>query len=180
MEPPTCTGGPFRAIIFTALVDADYSFIWVEVGANGASSDAQIFNSWELKEAILDGTIDFPAPEPIVEGDQDIPYFIIGDDAFALKTWMMKPYSVRGLSREQRIFNYRLSRARRVVENAFGMLASRYRCRLNVMCQPPDTVSTITLAFCLLHNMLRTQVMVENERFFYTDGPNNEVLPGDL
>jgi hypothetical protein len=169
----------FFSIILMALVDADYRFIWVEVGANGASSDAQIFNSCELKEAILDGSIDFPAPEPIVEGDQDVPYFLIGDDAFALRTWMMKPYSVRGLSREQRIFNYRLSRARRVVENAFGMLASRYRCLLNVMCQPPDTVSTVTLACCLLHNMLRTQVMAENERLVDTDGPNNEVLPGD-
>jgi hypothetical protein len=123
----------FFSIILMALVDADYRFIWVEVGANGASSDAQIFNSCELKEAILDDSIDFPAPEHIVEGDQNLPYFLIGDDAFALRTWMMKPYSVRGLSREQRIFNYRLSRARRVVENAFGILASRYCCLLNVM-----------------------------------------------
>jgi hypothetical protein len=169
----TCNYKGFFSIILMALVDADYCFIWVEVGANGASSDAQIFNSCELKEAILDGSIDFRAPEPIVEGDQDVPYFFIGDDAFALRTWMMKPYSVRGLSREQRIFNYRLSRAGRVVENAFGILASRYRCLLIVMCQLPDTVSTITLACCLLHNMLRTQVMAENERLVDTDRPNN-------
>jgi hypothetical protein len=69
-----------------AMVDAEFCFIWVEVGANGASSDAQIFNSCELKEAILDCSIDFPAPEPIVEGDQYVPYYIIGVDAFALKT----------------------------------------------------------------------------------------------
>jgi hypothetical protein len=77
-----------------------------------------------------------------VEGDQDVPYYIIGDDAFALKTWMMKPYSVRGLTGEPKIFNYRHSRAQRAVEDAFGMLTSRYHSLLNVMCQPPDPVST--------------------------------------
>jgi hypothetical protein len=57
----------FFSIVLLALVDAGYRFIWVEVGAN-----AQIFNSCELKEAILDGSIHFPAPEPIEEGDQDV------------------------------------------------------------------------------------------------------------
>jgi hypothetical protein len=38
----------------------------------------------------MDSSIDFPAPKPIVEGDQDVPYFIIADVAFALNTWMMK------------------------------------------------------------------------------------------
>jgi hypothetical protein len=56
----------FFSIILMALVDSDYRFIWVKVGANGDFSDAQIFNSCELKEVILDGSIDFPAPEPIV------------------------------------------------------------------------------------------------------------------
>jgi hypothetical protein len=104
-----------------------------------------------------------------MEGDQDVPYFIIGDDAFALKAWMMKPYSVKGLSREQRKFNYRLSRVWSVIENAFGISASRYLCLLNVMYQLPDIVSTFTLACCLLHNMLRTQVMAEHERLVDTD-----------
>ena len=36
-------------------------------------------------------------------------YFILGDDAFPLKLWLMKPYSSRGTDLNQRVFNYRLS-----------------------------------------------------------------------
>ena len=57
---------------------------------------------------------------------------------------------------EERVFNYRLSRARRVVENAFGLLAARFRCHLTAVPQNPDRVSTIgvVLACCILHNIL--------------------------
>jgi hypothetical protein len=54
--------------IVLALVDADYRFIWIEVGANGAYSDAENFNSCELKQVIFDGSIDFPAPKPYCGG----------------------------------------------------------------------------------------------------------------
>lgn len=53
--------------------------------------------------------------------------FLVGDDAFALKTHLLKPYGGTNLTKAQKIFNYRLSRARRIVENAFGILASRFR-----------------------------------------------------
>ena len=43
------------------------------------------------------------------------PFVIVADDAFPLKDYILKPYSQRSLNQERRIFNYRLSRARRVV-----------------------------------------------------------------
>ena len=58
---------------------------------------------------------------------------------------MMKPYPHRGLSNEKRIFNYR---ARRVVENAFGILANRFKVL------SPEVVDKIVLAYCTLHNLL--------------------------
>ena len=117
----------FFSIVMLALVDGQYKFRWVDVGTAGSCSDAQIFNASQLKRRIEDGRIGFPDPAPITQGGRDVPYFILADDAFALKTWLMKPYGRRLLTREKRIANYRISRGRRVVENAFGILVSRFR-----------------------------------------------------
>jgi len=82
----------FHSLILFALVDADYKFLWVDVGANGATSDAQLFEQCELRQTIEDGSINFPAPDPLPGDDKDMDYFIIGDDAFPLRQWLMKPY----------------------------------------------------------------------------------------
>jgi hypothetical protein len=107
----------YFSIVMLALVDADYRFLWLQIGVPGSSSDAQIFNSCALRDAIVDGSINFPPAQPLATAidKTPVPYFLIADDAFALQPWLQKPYSGRHLDREQRIFNYRLSRARRVV-----------------------------------------------------------------
>ena len=130
----------FFSIVMLALVDGQYKFRWVDAGTAGSCSDAQVFNASELKRRIEDDRIGFPDPAPTTQGDRDVPYFIPGDDAFALKTWLMKPYGRRMLTREERIANYRISRGRRVVENAFGILVSRFRVMRTTIELPPATV----------------------------------------
>ena len=89
----------FFSIVMLALVDGQYKFGWVDVGTAGSCSDGQIFNTCHLKMKTDDGSIGFPDPAPITQGGQDVPYFILADDAFALKTWLMKPYGRRMLTR---------------------------------------------------------------------------------
>ncbi|KAL8567704.1 hypothetical protein ACOMHN_009012 [Nucella lapillus] len=146
----------YHSIILFAAADAYYKFTWVDVGANGSASDCQVFNSSELKEAIEDDTISFPDPDPLPGDNVDMPYFLAGDNAFPLRTWLMKPFSRRELDNDERIFNYRLSRGRRVIENAFGILANRFRVLLTTMRQSRGTVTKIVLACVCLHNLLRS------------------------
>lgn len=82
---------------------------------------------------------------------------IVGDDAFALKPNLLKPYLSRGLTLDKRIFNYRLSRTRRTVENAFGILANRWRVLLSTIPLDVGIVETITYVCVLLHNCLITK-----------------------
>ena len=132
-----------------ALVDGQYKFRWVDAGTAGSCSDAQIFNACQRKRRIEDGRIGFPGPPPITQGGRDVPYFILTGDAFALKTWLMKPYGRRMLTREER--------GRRVVENAFGILVSRFRVMLPTIELPPETVRDVVMTCVVLHNILRSQ-----------------------
>lgn len=93
----------------------------------------------------------------------------MADDAFALKENVMKPYPERDMTREKRIYNYRICRARRVVENTFGMMSnSEFCCRLS---HYVSKVELITKVCCLLHNF----VLARNTKG-YTP-PNVDELP---
>ena len=133
----------FFSILLLALVDAECRFLWIDCVSSGSCSDAQIFNRGKLREEIGDGSLVLPAPEPLGEGGPDLHYFLLDDNAFTLMPWMVKPYSRGQLTKEERIANYRISRDRRVVENALGILVSHFRVLLGTMEQRPKIMSFI-------------------------------------
>ena len=127
----------FFSVVLLALEKHNYQFFYVNVGCQGRISDGGVLKSSDLYHGIQSSSFNIPNPTPLPKtGDlcwdedeyPDIPYMIVGDEAFQLANYMMKPYSTsRQLSDEQLVFNYRLSRFRRVSENAFGIFVSRFR-----------------------------------------------------
>ena len=70
----------YFSLVLLALVDAEYKFLWVNMGASGSSSDAQIFNR---------STLGLPPSKPLGAGGPDLHYFLLGDDTFALMPWLV-------------------------------------------------------------------------------------------
>ena len=96
---------------------------------------------------------------------------------------MMGLYPGRHLDKEKRIFNYRLSRAGRCIENAYGILVSRWRVFTKPICFLPEYVDNIVLAGVCLHNFLmaRTQKSVRQRycppEFTDQEDENSEIMP---
>ncbi|XP_035432552.2 uncharacterized protein LOC118264220 [Spodoptera frugiperda] len=142
------------SIVLMALVDANYKFIYVDVGCNGRISDGGVFANCSLSNALSNGSLNIPPPMPLPGRAKYVPYVIIADDAFPLKPYLMKPFPFRNQPGPNRVYNYRLSRARRVVENAFGLLANRFRILRKPIELCPEKVIKLVTAICVLHNFL--------------------------
>ena len=145
----------FHSIVLLALVDGDYKFLWVDMEAAGSSSDAKIFKHSDLRHKIEDSSIGFPESESLFADGSKVNFFILGDDAFPLKIWLVKPYSRQGMDLNQRVFNYRLSWGRRVVENTIRILTSHFWIFQRPIQQEPQGVARVVMACLVLHNILR-------------------------
>lgn len=55
--------------------------------------DGGVFRNSQLFQKIEDGSIQFPDPIVPPMGTDPLPYVLVGDEAFPLKNYMMRPYS---------------------------------------------------------------------------------------
>lgn len=144
----------FHSMVLLAVVDAHYRFLLVDVGVNGRNSDAGVFAASQIATAIESN---IPPPTQPPDWNTAFPHVIVGDEAFPLKVNLMKPFPSRGLTLEERVFNFRLSHARRVSENAFGILINRFAVLATRMSRQPVVAESVVLACLVLHNFLRTE-----------------------
>ena len=147
----------YFSMVLMAICDARYCFSLVDIGSYGSNNDSGIFRNSIMGKKFLAGEMNLPTPEPLENSPvtADVPYFLVGDEAFPLQPWLMRPFSGQGLPEEMRIFNYRLSRARRVIENSFGILAARWRIFLRPIQTNVETTQVTIQAAIALHNFLR-------------------------
>ena len=169
IRPPSDTGAEYFnykktfSIILLAIAGPDYECIYADIGSNGRMNDSGVWNASDMRENIEDDDLGIAAPKPLLFGWIKIPYVFVGDDAFALKTYMMKPYPQKNLTEERRAYNYRHSGARMISENLFGILANKWRIFQQPLNLSPEKSSTITTCALVLHNFLR-----RNSRNTYT------------
>ncbi|KAG0712999.1 Protein ALP1-like [Chionoecetes opilio] len=144
--------------ILMGVADAAYRFIYLDVGSYGREHDGSVFAQSTFGKALEDGTLLLPQSP-----NGDLPYVFVGDEAFPLKPQLMRPYPGKNLSDKKKIFNYRLSRARRVVENAFGIMVSKWRILRQPIIAKPEKVDKIVKAIGVLHNFMREKEGLEVE-----------------
>ena len=98
------------------------------MGAYVKQSDVGTFSASSLYHFLEDLEFTLPQPASFEGSGTEMSFFTLGDEAYPLKTYVMKPCARKDLSCEERVFNYRLSQARSCVECAFGILTAK--CRL--------------------------------------------------
>ncbi|GFR71517.1 protein ANTAGONIST OF LIKE HETEROCHROMATIN PROTEIN 1 [Elysia marginata] len=146
----------FPSIVLMAVSDADSCFILVDCGQYGRISDAGVYRTSQISKLLEEGKLNIPTSEFKVNStERTIPFMIVGDEAFPLKTYLLKPYAAKTLDQEKRIYNYRHSRARRTVECAFSILAKKFKIFQRPLRVEPNKAVLLTDAALVLHNFIR-------------------------
>ena len=144
------------SINLIAVVDHDYCFTAVDIGAPGRESDGGVFRRSKFGIGLKKERLDIPAAKNLPGTSIIAPHVFVTDDALPLWTSIMKPYP-RGCDYSMKVFNYRLSRARNVVENAFGILVARWRIFSKPVCVQTENCKQLVMTCILLHNFLHRQ-----------------------
>lgn len=147
----------YFSIVLLAIVDPYYNFTIVDIGSYGRHSYSAIFeNSLFYREFVDNKTI--LTPKPLPGTDTPVPHVFVGDEGFKLQTYLMRPFPRKAIveNLEKKNYNKRHCRARRVVENAFGILTQKWRVFFRPIECDVETAVHVIKAACCLHNFIRT------------------------
>ena len=177
--PPRCGSEYFNykkchSIVLQAVCDGNYEFTLVDIGDAGRQSDWGAYANSKIGYAIDNNLLDIPPACTIecMKSEKLFPYVFVADDAISLNTYMIK-------SHPNRITNYCLSRTRRVIENAFGVLAARFRIYRWSKIANVETVNNAVRTTVALHDFLLVNQKLDGayaycpENFVDRDGPRH-------
>nr|XP_048711374.1 uncharacterized protein LOC125639019 [Caretta caretta] len=144
----------YFSMVLQALVDHKGCFTNINVGWPGKVHDARVFRNSGLFKWLQEG-ICFP-DQKITVGDVEMPIVTLGDSAYPLMPWLMKPYTGT-LDSSQELFNYRLSKCRMVVECAFRHLKGRWRSLLTRSDLSKTNIPIVIAACFVLHSLCESK-----------------------
>ncbi|XP_046862404.1 uncharacterized protein LOC124455829 [Xenia sp. Carnegie-2017] len=137
-----------------AIYNAKYEFTLLEIGDTGSNSDGGVFSYSKIGVAVKNNSLKFPCEKSLHNFQEECPYVMVANEAFQLQRHILIPYPREVAVVAERMFNYRLSRARRTIENAFGILPARFRIFRRPIHARVEMVVRITQAAVVLHNYL--------------------------
>ncbi|XP_076054582.1 uncharacterized protein LOC143033253 [Oratosquilla oratoria] len=150
----------YFSVVLLAVADTDYCFRYVDVGSYGKHADSTIFQESNLFKQIQENVLKLPKPQRLSDWNEVLPYAFVGNEAFGLSINLLRPYSGHNLTNDKKLFNYRLSRARRYVGWAFGILSNKWGIFHRPMNVNVDFAIDIAKACCVLHNFVRQREKV--------------------
>lgn len=147
----------YFSIVLLAMCDANYCFTYINVGSCGTNSDSQVFKDSNLFSKLIRNEVELPHPRPLDTNETTIPYMIVGDAAFGISRHVLRPYARNNMTHKKKIFNYRLSRARRYIESTFGIMSNKFEVFHRPLRTSLYNSIIIVKACCVLHNYIRTR-----------------------
>lgn len=174
----------FFSIVLFVVANANYEVIYMNVGSQGRISDGGVFANTRFKKMLLKCQLHLPPDHHLPGRTKLVPHVFLGDDAFPLSPNLLKPFpghQEKGSCK--RIFNYRLSRARRISENVFGIMSAVFRLLRKPLLLAPEKAEKIVTSIVCLHNFLKRsqlskQTYAPSGTFDTEDKDTGKLIPG--
>ena len=144
----------FFSVVLQGVADSENRIIFIDIGAFGKQSDGGTYSGSTLYHFLED--LESTLPKPVnTEGSRtEMPFLIVGDEAYPLKTCLIKPFARKTMSYEERVLNCGLSRASRCVECAFGIQTAKWRLLNKATGTNVNKGERIVRCICLLRNII--------------------------
>lgn len=180
MPPADNSSNSYSNAILMAIVNDNFQFTYVNVSDKSRSNDSGIWQASDFNSCLLSNTLHIPTDYNVNGSKCQLPYVFVGDKSFPLRNNLLRPFASRTPPYDERIFNYRLARARRVFDNTFNVLTNRFQCFHRPIALDSDRVDSIILAACTLHNFLlhNCQNYIDLMSLDYEDTENGAVVHG--
>ena len=149
----------YHSIILLGCCDADGYFTMIDTGFAGRNSDGGAFRVSRISQ-LLGNNANFPDRAILRNDDTEdaFPYYFVCDNAFPLQKNLMRPFPERNVTNIKRVYNYRISRARKTIECTFGMMVQKFPILLApIKCRNYKTIVSIIKCVCILHNFVRSK-----------------------
>ena len=131
----------FHCMNVQVICNAKYEITHVDANWPGSVHDARIWRNSDPLNNLMTG----------ISGDK----LLIGDSAYPLSPYLMKPYSQADAAQDpvKRNFNNILSEERVIIENVFGQITSRFQMLRTPIRIDIEMVPKFIIACCVLHNV---------------------------